>query len=220
MPLRPRRLPSSDRTPSSNTRPRYRQLWRVSRSIPLHQQWQVRQWVALTQCWGGRTTLKTTSSTLEAMQRGISFEEFPTFRDVVLITRRLGFRYPWIDSLCIIQDSEDDWASEASKIGLVYKHAAMSIPANLASNCHEGILQNRDIDRVIVVPYVRSKTNYTGNLQIKCNANPEYTLAFSQLNTTMTIQANVVGFSRRIFFRLGLCFSQNGGSGGFATGRI
>ncbi|KAK1502880.1 hypothetical protein CTAM01_04869 [Colletotrichum tamarilloi] len=32
-----------------------------------------------------------------------------TFQDAVLVTRRLGIKYIWIDSLCIIQDSKLDW---------------------------------------------------------------------------------------------------------------
>lgn len=31
-----------------------------------------------------------------------------TGQDAVFIVRKLGFRYLWVDSLCIIQDDEDD----------------------------------------------------------------------------------------------------------------
>ena len=41
----------------------------------------------------------------------------------------LGFRYLWTDSLCIIQDSEADWASDSSNMGRIYKSAALNIAA-------------------------------------------------------------------------------------------
>jgi hypothetical protein len=34
-------------------------------------------------------------------------------QDAILITRRFGVMYMWIDALCIIQHSEDDWLAEA-----------------------------------------------------------------------------------------------------------
>jgi hypothetical protein len=35
------------------------------------------------------------------------------FIDAVAITKRLGLRYLWIDSVCIIQDDKDDWQKES-----------------------------------------------------------------------------------------------------------
>ncbi|KAH7370060.1 hypothetical protein BKA65DRAFT_386907, partial [Rhexocercosporidium sp. MPI-PUGE-AT-0058] len=39
-----------------------------------------------------------------------------TFRDAVVITRLLGVKYLWIDSLCIIQDQLSDWEHESAKM--------------------------------------------------------------------------------------------------------
>jgi hypothetical protein len=36
-----------------------------------------------------------------------------TFRGAIEMTRKLGFRYLWIDSLCIVQNDEDDWKQES-----------------------------------------------------------------------------------------------------------
>ncbi|KAK4443654.1 hypothetical protein QBC34DRAFT_443203 [Podospora aff. communis PSN243] len=68
----------------------------------------------------------------------------PTFRDAVLITRRLGYRHLWIDSLCIIQDSREDWEREALRMGDVYRYGELNISASAARNCHEGIFAKRD----------------------------------------------------------------------------
>ncbi|KAG9243250.1 hypothetical protein BJ878DRAFT_424067, partial [Calycina marina] len=44
-----------------------------------------------------------------------------TLRDAVVMTRYLGIRYLWIDSLCIIQNSTSDWQFETSRMGSIYR---------------------------------------------------------------------------------------------------
>jgi hypothetical protein len=71
-------------------------------------------YVALSHCWGGIIPVRTLRANLAAHQRALSLASLPrTFRDAVTLTRRLNFRYLWIDSLCIIQDDSDDWARES-----------------------------------------------------------------------------------------------------------
>ncbi|KAK8075092.1 hypothetical protein PG997_009755 [Apiospora hydei] len=80
-------------------------------------------------CWGGTLTkdLKTTSANLRSRFRGIPHEILPpSFRDAVTITRALGVRYLWIDALCIIQDSKEDWAAESVKMASIYGNAPYS----------------------------------------------------------------------------------------------
>lgn len=68
---------------------------------------------------------------MRAFQTEIPWDRLSnTFRDAVLITRRLGFRYLWIDSLCIIQGDADDWAVEASRMTTVYTKAFLVIAAS------------------------------------------------------------------------------------------
>lgn len=52
-----------------------------------------------------------------------------TFRDAIHITIGLGLRYLWIDSLCILQDSQEDWVAESAKMSDVYRHAFLTISA-------------------------------------------------------------------------------------------
>ncbi|KAL1639376.1 hypothetical protein SLS58_007957 [Diplodia intermedia] len=49
------------------------------------------------------------------------------YLDVVQVVRFLGYRYIWIDSLCIIQDSREDWRRECSQMGKVYRNTACNI---------------------------------------------------------------------------------------------
>jgi hypothetical protein len=103
-------------------------------------------WVTLSHCWGGSSPLTTNAETLrEWTDSGIPMLLLPpTFRDAVSITRRLGYRHIWIDSLCIIQDSREDWDREALFMGDVYRYGELNISASAARNCHEGIFAKRN----------------------------------------------------------------------------
>lgn len=58
----------------------------------------------------------------------------PTFRDAALLVHRLGYRYIWIDSLCIFQDSLSEWQQEAKAMVDVYRHSLCNISAIAASS--------------------------------------------------------------------------------------
>ena len=49
------------------------------------------------------------------------------FQRAVLIARFLGIDFLWIDSLCIIQDSEEDWARESMPMHDVYRNSIRNI---------------------------------------------------------------------------------------------
>jgi hypothetical protein len=51
------------------------------------------------------------------------------FQNAVFMTRALGSRYIWVDSLCIIQDSAEDWAREGSQMDEVHKFARLTLAA-------------------------------------------------------------------------------------------
>jgi hypothetical protein len=59
------------------------------------------------------------------------------------VTRKLNLRYLWIDALCIIQDSEDDWKIEARKMGLYYRHAYVNLSALSSTGVSSGLLNPR-----------------------------------------------------------------------------
>lgn len=99
------------------------------------------RYIALSHCWGGpiktRLLMKNMS---ELINRGISEETMPpTFRDSIFLTRKLGFRYLWIDALCIIQDDNDDWAKEAARMCDVYERASLVLEAYSTSSSETGL---------------------------------------------------------------------------------
>ena len=103
-------------------------------------------YLALSYCWGSAKHLTTKKATLEQYRSasGIPLRDFPkTILDAVTVTRRLGFRYLWVDSLCIIQDDEDDWIDESTDMGKIYHNADTVIAATVAASAAEGFLRGR-----------------------------------------------------------------------------
>lgn len=68
--------------------------------------------------------------TLEQHYKEIPVDQLSkTFREAVIVCRKLEMRYLWIDSLCIIQNDGDDWAKESAYMGDIYRDATFSIMA-------------------------------------------------------------------------------------------
>jgi len=102
------------------------------------------QYMALSHCWGGDVSFKTTRSSLAQMKSGFSVNELPqTFQEAIAITRGLGVNYLWIDALCIIQDDNHDWEIEAANMASVYSGSFLTLAATRANNGAEGILDLR-----------------------------------------------------------------------------
>lgn len=103
-------------------------------------------YVALSHCWGDQSSppLMTTTSTLQARLTSIAWASLPrSFRDAIFVTRRLGYQYLWIDSLCILQDSALDWSTESARMGDLYRHAIVTLKADCAPGSHDGFLKPR-----------------------------------------------------------------------------
>lgn len=103
------------------------------------------RYIALSHMFGKTGTLMTTTDTITERMQGMVLSEMPkSFCDAVIVTRRLGIQYLWIDSLCILQDSATDWENEAAKMGDVYKNSVLTISASSATNSHVGFLIARN----------------------------------------------------------------------------
>jgi hypothetical protein len=93
----------------------------------------------LSYCWGQGMTLKTTQETLDLHKARIPWQSLPkTFQDAIEFTRRLGVRYIWIDSLCIIQHDKEDWERESAKMYEVYRKSYLTLAATSSANAEGG----------------------------------------------------------------------------------
>jgi hypothetical protein len=112
------------------------------------------RFVALSHCWGGQGNVMTTQSNYMAQQQSIRFQSLPkTFQDAVIVTRELGIAYLWVDSLCIIQDNEQDWMKEAKLMGSTYEKAFCTIAAVEAYNDTGGCFTQRGkYEHLVCIP--------------------------------------------------------------------
>jgi hypothetical protein len=125
-----------------------------------------RKYVALSHIWGKSQFTRLTTSNLQDLQESISPSDLSqTFQDAIIVALRLGVRYLWIDSLCIVQDSPEDWQTESSMMDLVYKNSLCTIAASEATEPHHGLFKNRDTSsltpfKVLFTPDDRSESYY------------------------------------------------------------
>jgi hypothetical protein len=96
-------------------------------------------YVALSHCWGKSQMFKTERGSLNLRRRNIPWDIIPrTFQDAITFVRRLGLRYLWIDSLCIIQDDRADWERESAKMASIYTNAVLTIAATKSADSEGG----------------------------------------------------------------------------------
>jgi hypothetical protein len=101
-------------------------------------------YATLSHCWGQCERTTTTQANIQQMRQAIPIDGLSqTFRDAVIVCRKLKIRYLWIDSVCIIQDSDDDWSREVSKMTTIYKNSHLTIAAVSAANSQQGFLKHR-----------------------------------------------------------------------------
>lgn len=118
-------------------------------------------WVALSHCWGQKENhpLKTTRSNLGQHLKCIHMSSLSkTFQDAVVATRALGLHYLWIDSLCIVQDDEDDWKKESQMMVTIYEQAVITLAASAARDSTEGLFIKRPYRKIqfpsIQLPFI------------------------------------------------------------------
>lgn len=113
------------------------------------------KYAALSYCWGAAQPHSTRSSNLDEYMRCIPVSTLPkTLQDAIVVTRKLHLRYLWIDSLCIIQDSDSDKEQELARMGTIYHHAYITISAASASNCTQGFVRQQAFrDTYVFLPF-------------------------------------------------------------------
>lgn len=88
------------------------------------------RYLALSHRWGRIDRLRLLKTNLDELTREIPTSSLlPSIAEAILITRKLGFRYLWIDNLCIVQDDDDDFAREIHNMGTVYENATCTLVA-------------------------------------------------------------------------------------------
>ena len=106
------------------------------------------RYVTLSHRWGTDTP-RLTRKNENYYSKGAPWSELPqTFRDAFTLAKSLGFRYIWIDSLCISQDDRLDMVKEALTMIEVYSNGVCNISALTGETT--GIFASRDPSHVSV----------------------------------------------------------------------
>jgi heterokaryon incompatibility protein (HET) len=83
------------------------------------------------------------SSSTNVLFDGVELPDLPrTFKDAIHIVQIFGMRYLWIDSLCIIQDSLEDWQREAAQMDSIYLDAYLTLTAASSTDSNGGCYIN------------------------------------------------------------------------------
>ncbi|KAI0908877.1 heterokaryon incompatibility protein-domain-containing protein [Ustulina deusta] len=105
-------------------------------------------YITLSHRWGAAIMPRLTVRNMSYYRAGALISGLPrTFQDTITITRRLGARYLWIDSLCIIQDGDDgrDWMQEAPQMAHIYSKCLLNISADWGVG-EQGLFFDRELD--------------------------------------------------------------------------
>jgi hypothetical protein len=106
------------------------------------------KYIALSHCWGKnmKESATTKISTLRENMNNIPWGNLTqTFRDAIAVTESLGYKYIWIDSLCIIQDRKVDWKVESTHMGSVYENCDLMLSADAAPGGSTGLFRSAQI---------------------------------------------------------------------------
>jgi hypothetical protein len=120
-------------------------------------------YTALSHCWGqtgflpSRTTRQNLNDHLVIVPH---LTLTKNISDAIRVTRALGIRYIWIDSLCIIQDDPFDWEQEAAKMADIYQGSEVTIVANDSPDAHIGLFL--DCESSTVIAKRCDAANYVG----------------------------------------------------------
>ncbi|RDW71446.1 hypothetical protein BP6252_08009 [Coleophoma cylindrospora] len=117
-------------------------------------------YAALSYAWGPDSQPnKTTSSNLGVYHNQIILSNLPqTLQDAIHITQTLNINYLWVDSMCIIQDSNEDKIVEISKMRHIFKNAFCTIIGARSPTSSQGFLDNFPLrypllEEDIIIPY-------------------------------------------------------------------
>lgn len=108
------------------------------------------EYLAFSHCWGGSQTFRLLPDNYLSALQAIDFSKMSkNAQDAVSITKALGFSYIWIDSVCIVQGPDGDWATEAPRMGDVYSGAVCTIASTGSPSGDGGCYHERDTQSLL-----------------------------------------------------------------------
>jgi hypothetical protein len=173
-------------------------------------------YVAVSHLWGEYTRkdkerICTHRGNFTKRQTGFNMGDLPqTFQDAVIVTRRLGRRYLWIDSLCIEQsldeEQTEDWKLESGRMEDVYASAYCTLAIHTPPDDRSrGFLIRQNVDEGIQIE------TSAGTFSIsRVVESYEDDIANSRLSTRGWIMQEAILSRRIIHFGLSQTYFQCG----------
>lgn len=102
------------------------------------------RFAALSYRWGADSESMTLGRNIVERYGHLEISSLPkTLQDAIIVTRRLGLEYIWIDRICIVQDDPEDWTEQASLMAKIYASAHVVLSATATRDCSDGFLRQR-----------------------------------------------------------------------------
>ena len=113
------------------------------------------RYMTLSHCWGKLPLYTLRTDSFDEFRRSIPLAKLTKcFQDAIQCTQGLGIRYLWIDSLCILQDSTEDWQHESLDMQSVYSNSWCTIAATAFLDGQQGLFTTRKPAEVFDLPSV------------------------------------------------------------------
>ncbi|KAF6822897.1 heterokaryon incompatibility protein [Colletotrichum plurivorum] len=105
---------------------------------------EVPQYVALSYVWGEVPSLRLSITNRPQLTKpgGIkaAWDSIPrTIRDAILLVKKLGKRYLWVDTLCLVQNDQEDLGSGVNIMDQIYEASWLTIVAACGQNANAGL---------------------------------------------------------------------------------
>lgn len=100
------------------------------------------RYIALSYVWGDIEQPTLTKAVLEMWLSDGQLRDLKlpqTILDAIQLTQMIGYRYIWVDALCIVQDDAASRHRQISQMHEIYRQADLTIVAADGDNCSEGL---------------------------------------------------------------------------------
>jgi hypothetical protein len=124
-------------------------------------------YATLSHCWGHTLKARLLKNLVNEYWLDVPWKDLTlTFQDAITTSLKLGIYYIWIDALCIIQDSEEDWMYEAGRMTGVYLNSYLNISADASRDGTEGLFRERDTSvlQSFVVPHGQGDSRHCASI--------------------------------------------------------
>jgi Heterokaryon incompatibility protein (HET) len=144
----------------------------------------------------GKMVCQTTKSNISNRLMDIPWNDLVQgYQEAITVCRDLGYRYLWIDTLCIISDDTDDWVHEVGQIDKIYGNAMLTIfPTGTSS--HDETMFHQNSARTVSVSHKDKTYQFQASQRIKhMHINPE-TGSFPLVHRAWVLQERLL--SKRV----------------------